>query len=154
MNPGGFDMSTFMERMEENVKFNLIFPFHIYHDKLISDITFNKEYPDSYHYHSFEDVLNLAYREPKALYFTDSDKEYYSKQELEFIEKVQTEQSENVDKGMVIANFDLTDEAIDAVNQYKLMKGITFDQAIVELLTMAIENPQLLEKYKKAEENQ
>ena len=37
----------FMEQMEENTKFNLIFPYHIHHDKLLGNEYYNPEHPDS-----------------------------------------------------------------------------------------------------------
>ena len=43
----------FIEQMEENVKFNLIFPFHIDFKQLIGNSTYNKKYPGNYHHHSF-----------------------------------------------------------------------------------------------------
>ena len=35
---------------------------------------YNENYPNSYHTHSLEEVLNKAYREPKAFYLTEDDK--------------------------------------------------------------------------------
>ena len=90
INSGGIFMGefSFIEQMEENVKFNLIFPFHIDFEKLIGNSQYNKEYPDSFHCHTFEEVLRKAYLEPKAFYLTKDDAEYYSDQELECINKV------------------------------------------------------------------
>ena len=69
-----FNEKFFMNRMEENVCYNLIFPFHIHLDKVKGTDYFNPNYPDSYHEHTFASVLSLAYREPEAFYLTDEDK--------------------------------------------------------------------------------
>ena len=79
---------SFMEQMEENTGFSLIYPYHVDFDKLIGNDFYNKDYPDAFHCHSFEEVLQKAYREPRAFYLTGEDVRYYSTQEIEFIQKV------------------------------------------------------------------
>ena len=67
---------SFMEQMEENVRYSLIYPYHIDFEKLLNKDNYNKNYPDAYHCHSFEEVLQKAYLESKAFYLTDSDRIY------------------------------------------------------------------------------
>ena len=44
---------SFMEQMEENVRYSLIYPYHIDFEKLLNKDNYNKNYPDAYHCHSF-----------------------------------------------------------------------------------------------------
>ena len=61
----------FMDIVDEDVGFNLTFPYHIHFEKLNDSRRYNPQYPDSYHCHNFEDLLYKAYLEPKAFYLTD-----------------------------------------------------------------------------------
>ena len=54
--------NLFIEQMEENTNFNLVFPYHIHHDKLLGNEYYNPEHPDSYHCHRFEDVQGYSIR--------------------------------------------------------------------------------------------
>lgn len=134
----------FMDRMEENVNFNLTFPYHIYHDKLLEPNNYNPEYPDSYHAHRFEDVLLAAYKEPKAFYLTCEDKKYYSEQEIEFINKVIEDESKKLDNGMVLVTFDLEESTIELLNEYKNKMNMTTEEAIIDILQKTIDNPDIL----------
>jgi len=138
--------NLFMDQMEENVKFNLIFPYHIHHDKLLGNEYYNPEHPDSYHCHKFEDVLHAAYMEAKAFYLTDEDKKYYSEQEIEFINKVIEDESKKIDAGYEIITLDLEEETIAMIEAYRTQKGMTFEEAVIDILKKAIENPEVLKE--------
>lgn len=129
---------TFLEQMEENIKQNLIYPFHIKHHKLLGNDFYNKDFHNTYHTHSFEEVLNKAYREPKAFYLTDEDKKYYSPQEIRFIKEVIKYEIDKINKGMVIVNLELSKETIDYLNQYKTENNLTFEEAINDILKKMI----------------
>lgn len=125
---------TFLEQMEENIKQNLIYPFHIKHDKLLGNDFYNKDFPNTYHTHSFEEVLNKAYREPKAFYLTEEDKKYYSAQEIRFIKEVIKYEIDKINKGMVMLNLELSEETFNYLNQYKEENNLTFEEAINTIL--------------------
>ena len=131
--------ANFMERMEENIKFSLKFPYHINHNKLLGNIYHNPKYPNSYHKHSFKEVIKVAYMEPKAFYLTEEDEEFYSKQEYDFINKVIAEEISKLDKGMEFIKLELTDETIKLLEIYKKENGLTFEEAINKLLKEGIE---------------
>ena len=134
-----FNKFTFLDQMEENTKFSLSFPFHIQHDKLIGNDFYNKNFPDTYHCHSFEEELHKAYREPKAFYLNDEDKKYYSTQEITFINKVIEEEIKRIDSGMVIVNLELEDKTLAFIEEYKLRNNLTFEEAITDILKKMIE---------------
>lgn len=130
---------TFLEQMEENTQLSLIYPFHINHNKLLGNDFYNENYPNTYHSHSFEEVLQKAYREPKAFYLTKEDKKYYSLQEIDFINKVINYEIDKIDKGMKLVNIELAEETIEYINQYKLEHNITFEKAINDILKKMIQ---------------
>lgn len=138
--------TMFMEQMCENVKYNLTYPYHINFDKYLGNEYHNKDYPNSFHKHNFEDVLKVAYMEPYALYLTDEDKKYYSEQELEFIKKVQEDESKKLDAGMVLVSLDLNEETIAMLEAYKLEKNMTFEEAVIDILKEMIKNKEELKK--------
>lgn len=135
---------SFMEQMEENVRYSLIYPYHIDFEKLLNKDTYNKNYPDAYHCHSFEEVLQKAYLESKAFYLTDSDKIYYSSQELEFIKKVIEDETEKINKGYKLTTLDFTEETLEMLNQYKKIKNMTFEEAVTDILMTVVKNPDIL----------
>lgn len=135
---------SFLEQMEENVKFSLSFPYHIDFEKLVGNSYYNKEYPDSYHCHSFEEVLRKAYLEPKAFYLTEDDAFYYSNQELEFINKVVEDEKAKLDKGYEIVNLDLDEHTMVMLEEFKRQTGLTFEEAVVEILKTAVDHPEWL----------
>ena len=110
---------TFIEQMEENVKYNLTFPYHIDFDKLLGNQYYNKDYGNAFHCHSFEYILMKVYHEPKAFYLTEDDKKYYSEQEIVFIEKVKEDETRKIDSGMELITLDLNTETINYINAYK-----------------------------------
>ena len=135
---------SFMEQMEENVRYSLIYPYHIDFEKLLNKDNYNKNYPDAYHCHSFEEVLQKAYLESKAFYLTDSDKIYYSSQELEFIKKVIEDETEKINKGYKLTTLDFTEETLEMLNQYKKIKNMTFEEAVTDILMTVVKNPDIL----------
>ena len=135
---------SFMEQMEENVRYSLIYPYHIEFEKLLNKDNYNKNYPDAYHCHSFEEVLQKAYLESKAFYLTDSDKIYYSSQELEFIKKVIEDETEKINKGYKLTTLDFTEETLEMLNQYKKIKNMTFEEAVTDILMTVVKNPDIL----------
>ena len=75
------------EQIIDNLGMGLVFPFHINHELRQSEYYYNKDYTE-FHTHNFYSVVLRVSEEPKAFYLTDEDKQYYSKQELEVIEKI------------------------------------------------------------------
>lgn len=73
--------------VSEFIRDNLVYTYHIQHDKLIS-ATFPTELEHS-HEHSFEEVLKIYLLESEAVYLTDEDMKCYSEQELRILEKLQ-----------------------------------------------------------------
>ena len=133
-----FSRFTFLDQMEENIKSSLYFPYHINFDKLIGNGYYNKEYPDSYHSHSFEDVVRNAYKEPNAFYLTEEDKEYYSNQEINFINKVISFEQDRIKNGMTLVDLNLSDETLENIEKYKFENNLTFEEAIADILRKAI----------------
>lgn len=140
---------SFMEQMEENVRFNLIFPYHIDFEKLVGHDYYNPKYSNAFHCHTFEEVLRKAYLEPKAFHLTIEDMKYYSTQEYEFIQKVLDDEGRKLDEGMELVNLDLNEETLDMLMAYKLKYDMTFEEAVVDILKKVLENPEVL----KGEEN-
>ena len=134
-----FNEKFFMNRMEENVCYNLIFPFHIHLDKVKGTDYFNPNYPDSYHEHTFASVLSLAYREPEAFYLTDEDKTFYSTQEIAFIERVISREKERISEGYELVNVDFDEETIRKIDEYRFEHNLTFDEAVIDILKKSIE---------------
>lgn len=134
----------FMEQMEENTKFNLIFPYHINHDKLLGNEYYNPEHPDSYHCHNFGDLLHAAYMEAKAFYLTDEDKKYYSEQEIELINRVVENESKKIDEGYEIITLDLEEDTIAMIEAYRMQNNMTFEEAVIDILKNAMEHPDVL----------
>lgn len=137
---------SFIEQMEENTKFNLTFPYHIVHENLLGNLDFNIKYPDSYHCHSFEEVLRVAYMEPKAFYLTEEDQRHYSNQEILFINKVIEDEIKKVDNGMVVANFDLDEDTLIMIEEYKAIHNLTFEESVIDILKKIIDNPEVLKE--------
>ena len=135
---------TFLEQMEENVKFNLVFPYHIDFEKLVGHDYYNPKYGDSFHCHTFEEVLRKAYLEPKAFYLTVEDMKFYSIQEYEFIQKVIEDEGRKLDEGMELVNLDLTEDTLDRLMAYKLEHNMTFEEAVIDIIKKSLDNPELL----------
>lgn len=135
---------TFLEQMEENVKFNLVFPYHIDFEKLVGHDYYNPKYGDSFHCHIFEEVLRKAYLEPKAFYLTVEDMKFYSIQEYEFIQKVIEDEGRKLDEGMELVNLDLTEDTLDRLMAYKLEHNMTFEEAVIDIIKKSLDNPELL----------
>lgn len=131
---------SFLEQMEENVKYNLIYPYHIDFEKLTGHDNYNPDYKDSYHCHTFEEVLHKAYLEPKAFYLTEDDAFYYSNQEIEFISKVTEQESYKLDNNMELVDLELSDESLQILLKYKTEHNMTLEEAVIDILTKALKN--------------
>lgn len=75
------------EQIMDECMVGLVFPFHIEHPLRASEYYYNKDYTE-FHEHDFESIVLRVSEEPEAFYLTEEDKEYYSKQELDAIEKI------------------------------------------------------------------
>lgn len=129
----------FMDQMEENTKFNLIFPYHINRKKLLGNLKF-AEGEIMFHTHSFEDLLQIVYKEPLAFELLGSDLEYYSKQEIEFIKRITECEKLKIDSGKVIMNFELEDEAIAMLETLKSQTNKTTEELLTEIITEFVKN--------------
>ena len=76
------------EEIMESCRTGLVFPFHIDHQLRESDYYYNENYTE-FHVHNFQSIVLRVWDDAKAFYLTDEDKQYYSKQEIEVIEKIQ-----------------------------------------------------------------
>lgn len=72
--------------MEDNCT-GLVFPFHINH-ALKSDVNYYNPKINDFHAHDFNEIVVLANDDKKAFYLTEDDKEFYSKQELDVLNKI------------------------------------------------------------------
>ena len=75
------------EQIMDECMVGLVFPFHIEHPLRVSEYYYNKDHTE-FHEHDFESIVLRVSEEPEAFYLTVEDKEYYSKQELDAIEKI------------------------------------------------------------------
>lgn len=132
---------SFINQMEENVRFNLCFPYHMQREKMLNPNIIQPALPESLHTHSFERLLNKAYREPFAFYLTEEDKKAYSAQELELISRVLTLEQQRVNEGNAIIDLNLEPEALDWLLIYKEEHNMTFEEAIIDILRKIIEKP-------------
>lgn len=119
----------FMNQMEENCKFNLVYPFHIKSDALRGNLDFNLSL-GVFHRHDFPSLLKVAYLEPYAFYLTEDDKPFYSNQELIFVEKVLECEKAKMALGSELMTFELTDETLCFLEQYREKNGYTMEEAI------------------------
>ena len=140
-----YDIMRFMEQMEENIRFSLIYPYHINHNNLLGNMYHNPSHKEAYHGHSFPEIIRIAYRESKAFYLTDEDKKYYSAQEIEFIDKVIDSENKKIDQGMVLVDLELSEETLKMLDEYKSIHNMTLEEAVVDILTQAVKNPEVLQ---------
>lgn len=133
---------SFIDQMAENVRFNLCYPYHIHRDKLQKPE--HAFLPAARHTHSFEMLLKRAYCEPFAFYLTDEDMTAYSAQELEFIARVVACEQKRIQAGQCIIDLNIDDDAMEYLLQYKAMHKLTFEDAVVDILSKMIENPSIL----------
>ena len=124
----------FMDQMEENTKFNLIFPYHINRKKLLGNLKF-AEGEIMFHTHSFEDLLSIVYKEPLAFELLASDLEYYSKQEIEFIKRIIECEKQKIDSGKVLMSFELEEETIALLEKMKEKTNQTTEELLVDNIT-------------------
>lgn len=137
---------TFIDQMEENVRFNLCYPYHVHREKLQ-----NPEpacFPTARHTHSFEMLLKRAYCEPFAFYLTEEDMAAYSTQELEFIYKVVAYEQERIKSGQCLIDLSFDEDTMEYVLQYKITNNLTFEEAVVDILAKIVENPGILSNVK------
>lgn len=125
---------TFINQMEENVGFTLQYPYHMDYSKCIMENTANALMPTALISGSFQQVLRYAYREPFAFYLTDTDKDFYSRQELELLTRVISTEQQNIANGKELLDLELDDEAVDVILQYKSKHNLTFEQAVTKIL--------------------
>ena len=133
---------SFIDQMEENVRFNLCYPYHINRDKLQQPEPIN--FPTARHTHSFEMLLKRAYREPFAFYLTDEDMQSYSNQELEFISRIIALEQERINAGQCVVDIDIDDTAMECLLDYKMKHNLTFEEAVVDILSKIVANPSIL----------
>ena len=67
---------------------------------------------------------------------------------MEFINKVVEDEKSKLDKGYEIINLDLDAHTMEMMEKYKEMTGLTFEEAVVEILKTAVEHPEWLEGLK------
>lgn len=141
-------MISFIEQMCENVKTSLIFPFHIKQEKLHyedgNNLYFNPDYPDSYHEHSFENVLRVAYQQPYAFYLTKEDKKYYSEQERVLIDSVIKREIDLLNQGYKLMTLDMTEETEEMLQEYCAKNGFTMEEGVVDILKKIVTDPNIL----------
>lgn len=125
---------TFINQMEENVGLTLQYPYHMDYSKCIMEHPANTLMPTALISGSFQQVLRYAYREPFAFYLTDTDKDFYSRQELELISRVITVEQQNIANGKELLDLELDDDTINLILQYKNQNKLTFEQAITKIL--------------------
>ena len=129
----------FLEQMEENVSFNLMFPYHVDFENLSGNHYYNKDFPDSYHTHNFVDLLNVVYNEPMAFYLTEEDKVYYSQQELDFIERVKICEMAKARKGFEVFEMKLSEDTMEQLKELKNAWNMTYEQVITGMLKKLVE---------------
>ena len=135
---------SFIDQMEENVRFNLCYPYHMNREKMQNPETVHPSFPDALHTHDFETVLKRAYREPVAFYLPEEDMKSYSSPELEFIAKVIAFEKERINAGQCVIDLDIDEETMEYLLDYKQKHNMTFEEAIVDILTKLISNPDIL----------
>jgi hypothetical protein len=137
---------SFIDQMEENVRFNLCYPYHIHREKLQKPEP--ECFPTARHTHSFEMLLKRAYCEPFAFYLTEEDMAAYSAQELEFIARVVAFEQERIQSGQCIVDLNIDDDTMEYLLNYKTTHKLTFEEAVVDILSKIIENPGILSNVK------
>lgn len=135
---------SFIDQMEENVRFNLCYPYHMNREKMQHPETVHPSFLNSLHTHSFELLLKRAYQEPFAFYLTDEDMKSYSAQELEFISRVISLEQERINAGQCIIDLEINDNTMEYLLRYKQQHNLTFEEAIVDILIKLTNNPNVL----------
>lgn len=135
---------SFIDQMEENVRFNLCYPYHMNRDKMLHPETVHPSFPDSLHTHSFERILKRAYREPFAFYLTEEDAKAYSAQEIELIQRVTDFERARIAEGQTIIDLELEPDTLAWLLEYKERNNLTFEEAVVSVLCKIIDNSEQL----------
>lgn len=124
---------TFVDQMEENTKLQLRFPYHVDNSKLSQPQP--DRFPAAQCVGTFERLLKKAYNEPFAVYLTEEDRQWYSRQELELFDKVIERERQQINNGMCKIDLELEEKDIDALLMYKIANNLTFEEAIIKLLS-------------------
>ena len=127
-----------MDQMEENTGYNLVYPFHIKHDEVKGNCTFNKEM-GVYHRHYFHETLKVAYLEPFAFFLTEDDMKFYSAQEIAFIDKVIACERNKLDSGFQLMSFNLDEKTLAFIEDYKQKNNVTTEEAVNAILCKIVE---------------
>jgi hypothetical protein len=135
---------SFIDQMEENVRFNLCYPYHMNREKMQNPEMVHPCLLNSLHTHSFEMLLKRAYQEPFAFYLTDEDMKAYSAQELEFVSRVIVFEQERINAGQCIVDLEFNDETMEYLMQYKQRHNLTFEEAVIDILSKMMDDPRLL----------
>jgi hypothetical protein len=131
---------SFVNQMEENTGIKLMYPYHMDHDKLLNkDVTYSM-CPSTASVNSFDRLLHKAYTEPFAFYLTFDDEKHYSAQELRLLSAVLERERDRIDnQELKTIELNIDDDTMEYILQYKTEHNITFEQAVVELLTQMID---------------
>jgi hypothetical protein len=89
-------------------------------------------------------LLKRAYQEPFAFYLTDEDMKAYSAQELEFVSRVIVFEQERINAGQCIVDLEFNDETMEYLMQYKQRHNLTFEEAVIDILSKMMDDPRLL----------
>lgn len=135
---------SFIDQMEENVRFNLCYPYHMNREKMQNPGMVHPCLLNHLHTHSFEMLLKRAYQEPFAFYLTEEDMKAYSAQELEFIARVIALEQKRINSGQCIVDLELDADSMEYLMQYKQQHNLTFEEAVVDILTKMMHDPRLL----------
>ena len=79
--------SNLTSALEDLVDINFYYPFYAKHQELTKNG--NKFVVGNTHTHSFENVVQSLYESPESFYISSEDEEFYSKQELRYLKKLQ-----------------------------------------------------------------
>ncbi len=132
---------TFTNQMEENAGLMLSYPFHLYRDKMQECM--HPSMPSTQTARSFEQVLKKAYREPFAFYLTPEDKKAYSEQEIQLLTKTIELEQKRINDGMCIIDLNLDEETIAYIMLYKTRYNLTFEEAVVDILSKLLANTEV-----------
>lgn len=135
---------SFIDQMEENVCFNLRYPYHMNREKMQNPGMVHPCFLNNLHTHSFEMLLKRAYQEPFAFYLTDEDMKSYSAQELEFIARVIAFEQKRINDGQCIVDIELDADSMEYLMQYKQQHNLTFEEAVVDIIAKMMQDPRLL----------
>ena len=73
----------------------------------------------------------------------------YSAQELEFISRVISFEQERINAGQCIIDLDIEEDTMEYLLMYKQQHNMTFEEAVVDILTKIIDDPSMLQDVNK-----